>query len=258
MGFFCREQRESNQPGHQWIRGGPRLLLCCCFRASRLSERPWPEKRQWLLRPAVTNSDHIVIKMGETMASKRDGRKRTQFSKTQDFFLLPSPIICTILSSPNVISDEVGSLSTLLSSSRERSGCALEALASGAGAPRRLQGLLSWLFSQSRLSRPCPVFLFSYLREEKGGFRESHAQIAGHEGGEGLPGTCPPPAAGLPAPPRRRPGRTLRMHRDHPVLGKARAGAGTGPLPELTEMLLDSIQDVHAVLAVHQIGRAHV
>ena len=144
-------------------------------------------------------------------------------------------------------------MSTLLSSSRERSGCALEALASGAGAPRRLQGLLSWLFSQSRPSRPCPVFLFSYLREEKGGFRESPAQIAGHEGGEGLPGTCPPPAAGLPAPPRRRPGRTLRMHRDYPVLGKARAGAGTGPLPGLTEMLLDSIQDVHAVLAVHHV-----
>ena len=144
-------------------------------------------------------------------------------------------------------------MSTLLSSSRERSGCALEALASGAGAPRRLQGLLSWLFSQSRPSRPCPVFLFSYLREEKGEFRESPAQIAGHEGGEGLPGTCPPPAAGLPAPPRRRPGRTLRMHRDYPVLGKARAGAGTGPLPGLTEMLLDSIQDVHAVLAVHHV-----
>ena len=79
------QRTESNQPGHQWIRGGPRLLLCCCFRASRWSERPWPENRQWLLRPAVTNSDHIAIKMGETMASKRHGRK-SQFSKTQIFF----------------------------------------------------------------------------------------------------------------------------------------------------------------------------
>ena len=134
---------------------------------------------------------------------------RLIFKSVNNFFFYLPPSFAQFLSSPNVISDEVGSLSTLLSSSREQSGCALEALASGAGAPQRLQRLLSWLFSQSRPSRPCLVFLFSYLREEKGGFRESPAQIPGYAGGEGLPGTCPPPAAGLPEPLRRRPGRTV-------------------------------------------------
>ena len=161
------------------------------------------------------------------------------------------------------------------------SGCAVEALVSRAGPAQRLQELLSWLFSQSRPSHPCPVFLFSYLREERWVQREPRTDHRGRRqgrgsrrGGPGAPWDVPAPATGLPEP-RRRPGLGGHTALSAPgagrtsCLGEGRLGAMATPatgsppgpvtwprqgdLPRLTEMLLDSVQDVHAVLAVHHV-----
>lgn len=173
------------------------------------------------------------------------------------------------MSSPNVISDEVGSLSTRAVILAGRSGCAMEALVSRAGPAQRLQELLSWLFSQSRPSHPCPVFLFSYLRGERRVQREPRTDHKGRRqgrgsrrGGPGAPWDMPAPAAGLPEPPRR-PGLGGHTGPSAPgaggtsCLGEGPLGAMATPapgsppapatwpqqgaLPGLTEMLLDSV-----------------
>lgn len=87
------------------------------------------------------------------------------------------------------------------------------------------------IFSISSKSSVSSLSIFLSEGRERRLQREPRADRSGRRQGRGSLGRArpPPPAAGLPAPPRWRPGRALRVHGDHPVLGKARAGTGPGP-----------------------------